>query len=615
MGVFNALAFLAALLAVPIVVLYLLRLRRREQVASATFLWRQALLEREANTPWQRFRPNILLLLQLLTLAFLVFALARPYLDLPSISSARTILLLDASASMQATDVSPSRFEVMRREAATIIESLGAGEQLMLIVANEAPYAVRFTDSKAELRDALAAVQPSSGKANWRAALALAQASGAESPDVLTVIVSDGAGVEDVEWLRGRARFVPIGAQDANLSVSALTLRRVGDTLAALVRVTNHGSSAQAALVALRDQDGRLLDARALTLPPNESVQWTAMNLPLQIVAATAVIERADVDFLALDNQRWALAAPNRLREIILISRGNLFLEQALAALPNARVTRAVALSPESPTYDLYVVDNTTATPPDGANVLWVGQSPFDAAGVFSNTLFVRALPHPVLQNVDWRPVRVAEARRLNAPEWLLPLVEGEGGALLYAGEDPSGRWGRVMVLPFALQRSDLPLQLAFPLLMLNGASWLMPGHSGTIPEAVPPQQAFPMPEGAQVRLPSGEQVAVPAGGTFDRTEQMGVYYYTLPDESSGAFVVNFAEPQESLIAPRQSLPLSEAVVVPAQPEAKPLLSRREVWHVMAALALGLLMVEWWVYQHGLPTLRRKSSPPAARGS
>ena len=140
MGALNPLALLLALLAVPIVLLYLLRLQRREQSASNTFLWRRAVLEREANTPWQRLRPNILLILQLLTLAFFVFALARPYLDLPAARpSARTILLLDASASMQATDVSPSRFEAARREAAAIIDALGVGEQLILIVVNDAP--------------------------------------------------------------------------------------------------------------------------------------------------------------------------------------------------------------------------------------------------------------------------------------------------------------------------------------------------------------------------------------------------------------------------------------------------------------------------------------------
>ncbi|HLU10946.1 MAG TPA: BatA domain-containing protein, partial [Oceanobacillus sp.] len=97
------LAFLGALLAIPIILLYMLRLRRREVVVSSTFLWQQILRDREANTPWQRLRRNLLLFLQLLILAALVLGLARPYVIVPAVSAGQIAVLLDASASMNAT--------------------------------------------------------------------------------------------------------------------------------------------------------------------------------------------------------------------------------------------------------------------------------------------------------------------------------------------------------------------------------------------------------------------------------------------------------------------------------------------------------------------------------
>ena len=61
--------FLAlAALAVPIILLYMLRLRRREVPVSSTMLWQRLMQDREANAPWQRLRRNLLLLLQLLML-------------------------------------------------------------------------------------------------------------------------------------------------------------------------------------------------------------------------------------------------------------------------------------------------------------------------------------------------------------------------------------------------------------------------------------------------------------------------------------------------------------------------------------------------------------------
>src|SRR5690606_2966970 len=91
------LALLLGLPAVPIVVLYMLRLRRREVLVSSTLLWRKLLRDREANAPWQRLRRNLLLLLQLLILAALVLALSRPFLPTPSVVSGSVVVLLDAS--------------------------------------------------------------------------------------------------------------------------------------------------------------------------------------------------------------------------------------------------------------------------------------------------------------------------------------------------------------------------------------------------------------------------------------------------------------------------------------------------------------------------------------
>src|SRR5436190_7309857 len=111
MSFLTPLALLLSLIAVPIIILYMLKLRRREVEVSSTLLWQLLMRDREANSPWQRLRRNLLLLLQLLLLSMLVLALARPFLHVPTIAAGTVVVLLDGSASMNATDVEPSRFE------------------------------------------------------------------------------------------------------------------------------------------------------------------------------------------------------------------------------------------------------------------------------------------------------------------------------------------------------------------------------------------------------------------------------------------------------------------------------------------------------------------------
>ena len=62
MSFLTPLFLLLGLLAGPIVLMYMLRLRRREITVSSTLLWQKLLRDREANAPWQKLRRNLLLI-------------------------------------------------------------------------------------------------------------------------------------------------------------------------------------------------------------------------------------------------------------------------------------------------------------------------------------------------------------------------------------------------------------------------------------------------------------------------------------------------------------------------------------------------------------------------
>src|SRR5438105_2788732 len=111
----GALMFAAA---IPVVILfYLLKRKRTVQLVSSTLLWQKFLAETQANAPFQKLRHHWLLLLQILLLTLVILALARPYFARKAQPGRLRVVILDASASMQATDETPSRFEKARQEA------------------------------------------------------------------------------------------------------------------------------------------------------------------------------------------------------------------------------------------------------------------------------------------------------------------------------------------------------------------------------------------------------------------------------------------------------------------------------------------------------------------
>src|SRR5687768_18004548 len=94
---------------IPVVVLfYLLKRSRVVKLVSSTLLWQKFLAETQANAPFQKLRHNWLLILQILLLLLAIFALSRPYFAGDAANAALRVLILDASASMQSTDVPPS---------------------------------------------------------------------------------------------------------------------------------------------------------------------------------------------------------------------------------------------------------------------------------------------------------------------------------------------------------------------------------------------------------------------------------------------------------------------------------------------------------------------------
>ena len=130
------------LLAIPVVLLHVLRPKRPPVEVSSTFLWRPVARPVSVAAPWQRLRPSALLAVQLLAVALLAAAAAQPVRATGALLAEHTVFLLDASGSMAALDGSPDRLDAARDRARALRRQVPGGGLASLVVVDSQPRVV-----------------------------------------------------------------------------------------------------------------------------------------------------------------------------------------------------------------------------------------------------------------------------------------------------------------------------------------------------------------------------------------------------------------------------------------------------------------------------------------
>ncbi len=252
----------------------------------------------------------------------------------------------------------------------------------------------------------------------------------------------------------------------------------------------------------------------------------------------------APADQLAVDDKAWAVVPSDRLRRILLVSAGDPYLESALTHLPGTELygvtpdTFGASTHPEL--FDLIIFEGALPDPLPARPILAIAPTKTSPLGTVTGTLTrpgIGTLPadEPILRYVDLATVHIADAAAMTLPDWARTVIPGPSKApLLYSGT----RAGLpTAVLAFDPRHSDLPLQVAFPILLSNLAGELMGGSTGPAGAVVPGtvlQLAIPTgATGVHVVQPDGSAVDLPAGTpgatsvTYAATQQLGVYTVT----------------------------------------------------------------------------------------
>src|SRR5487761_1669062 len=237
---------LLALVPPAIVALYFLKLKRQPLEVPSTYLWHRSIEDLHVNSIWQRLRQSLLLFLQLLLIALLIFTLTRPSWQATRLIGNRFIFLVDNSASMGATDIEPTRLAAAKQKTLALIDEMASGDVAMVIsFADNARVEQAFTATRNELRRHVEEIKQTDRPTSLADALRVASGLAnpgrssnqqdsqdfqvAEAEPATLYIFSDGKFPDVKDFSLGHLRpvYEPIGAETSeNVAIAAFTATR-----------------------------------------------------------------------------------------------------------------------------------------------------------------------------------------------------------------------------------------------------------------------------------------------------------------------------------------------------------------------------------------------------
>jgi hypothetical protein len=592
------------------VVFYILKLRRRPVAVPFSRIWETILRDKEATTLFSHLKRLLSLLLQLCLLAALVLALGDPRLSVAKSDGRNMVVLIDASASMKATDVSPSRIEAAKREVERMIRGLGGSDRMLIAQLSAAltPLSTMTSDIT-ELEKALEAVRATDTRANLALGIEFSRDSLRGLDNAEIVLVSDGSlGTEALDDLeRIRLSFIPVGEHDDNVALTGFSVRRYPldkSRYEVMLEVTNTVDRPATVELTLLG-DGDVVDVTRLALRPNERLPRFYRDLSGAGHSLVAALKPLGThDYLPADDRAYALMPERRRARVLVVTPGNTYLEAALLLDEYLDVALIDPKDyPPRERFDVTIFDTVAperadhtgaalylAPPEQGAPV--ARAKPIEDFGFDTwekNSALLRWMAMEDIQAARGFALKPEKSDKIVGASELGPiLVSGSRHGLPF------------VVLGFDPRDSDFVMRVAWPLFVLNTINYFVEEDTRYISSYRTGEVwRIPAPSGARAAAleePGGKLRDIPIqdGRAVYLGEQAG--FYKLKAQAGGeavasAFAANLSSLEESQIKPVKKLEIRGAAA--AAPAGFRVGVRRELWIYLLLAVIGVSLIEW----------------------
>ena len=515
-------AAVAGSVLVPLLVLlYFLKLKRRELEISTTLLWKQTIKDMQANAPFQKLRRNLLLFLQLLILAAGLLAIAQPQLSSTLKPPSRSVILIDRSASMKTADETDTdgkaitRLDKARKDAGAFVNAMNAGglledaadlfgtrdpDEAMVIAFDTGAEVIQpFTSNRDLLRMAIQSIEPTDGGSKISEAIKLASAY--VGPRLIEnrglvagapmVLWSDG-GITDLDDVRlhpeAEVMYHQVGTSGTpNVAITAMRADRTydrPDEVSVFVGLQNTGPGRRDVDVEFV-VDGVVRSVRSVAVagrddetgaPGTGGVVFKLERSEGAVLSARLITDPA-WDALAADNQAWFVLQPAKRLAVALVTKGNLVLRHALSGLTVSKFVEMtsddfekLAQSGRTEEFDVIVLDGWAPADrlPSGKYLIWgaiprVGaitakpESDGKRPGVSAIVTWDRE--HPALSAIDLSAVRIGTLLPMEVTNEARVLATSTGGPAIVEVIEGGVH---TIVVGFKAEESNWPLDWGY---------------------------------------------------------------------------------------------------------------------------------------------------------
>ncbi len=609
------LATLGAIFGTLTVALYILKLRRRPVAVPFSRIWQQVLRDKQASSLFSRLKRLLSLLLQLALLTLMLLALGDPRTTHNLVEGRNIVVLVDASASMKATDVAPNRLEVAKREVTKMIEGL-SGSDRMLVAQMDA--AVRplstMTNEVADLKSGLATLSASDTRADFRRALSFALDALRGLGKAEIIVVSDGA-LGDMKKVGAgldlsntKLSYVKVGKSSQNVAITEFSVRRYPldkSRYEVMLELTNtNDKPANVELTLLGD--GNVVDVTELSLKPNESLARFYKDLAGASRTLEATLKMADgkPDDLPADDHAYALMPERRRARVLVVTKGNTYLEAALL-LDEYLDVEVIAPSqyPPPDDYDVTIYDAVAPRheprtgpalyldPPEATSPVKLGRK----IEMFGFDTWDKK--SPLLHWMAMGDIQVATGHAFKPTKDQKVVGASDLGPILVTGTQFGQRF---VALGFNPRDSDFVLRVGWPLFVLNTVNYFVEEDASYI-SSFRTGEVWHVPAPSNIDVatlvePGGKRRPVPVkeGRAFYLGEQAGFYQLLAPETPPLRFAANLSDISESHIEPAAQLEVG-TTKAGAVGEFR-VGVRRELWLYLLLAVIGVSILEWVTY-------------------